>query len=283
MMKMAICIVCISLTLSGAVSCDLKPGKKLEPDVVFATTPHKVVREMLKLAGATKDDVVYDLGSGDGRIVIAAARDFGARGVGLEFDQELVAGSTESAKRAGVSERVQFIREDIFTADISKATVVALYLLPELNKRLVPKFFRELKPGARVVAHRFGAEGWKPDMTLAAFDTMVYLWVIPANAAGEWKVTFRNEKGAKEYILSLRQNYQMVTGTIRDGEKEFTLLDARLYGEEIAMRVDDTIAGRRFQMNLEGIVRGDSIEGTASVAGGRSPGAYAWKATRIAR
>ncbi len=281
--KMVIRIICMFLVLPGIAACDLKPGKKVEPDVVFATTPHKVVREMLKLAGVTKDDIVYDLGSGDGRIVIAAARDFGARGVGVELDPELVAESIENARKAGVGGRVRFIKEDIFTVDIREASVIALYLLPELNKQLTPKFFRELKPGVRVVAHRFGAEDWKPDMALAAFDTWVYLWIIPANAQGEWRVTFRNEKETKEYTLSLRQRYQMATGTIKDEEKEFELRDARLYGEEITMKVEDTIAGRRFQMNLEGIVRGDSMAGTATIAGGRSPGTYAWKGARIAR
>jgi len=280
MMKITVCIVCMFLVLPGTISCDLKPGKKTEPDVVFATTPHRVVREMLKLAGVTKDDIVYDLGSGDGRIVIAAAKDFGARGVGVELDPELVVESTENARKAGVGERVRFIREDIFVADIREASVVALYMLPELNKQLTPKFFRELKPGARVVAHRFGAGDWKPDMLLAAFDTTVRLWVIPANASGEWKIAFRNEKATKEYMLSLRQRYQMLTGTIRDGEREFALQDARLYGEEIALKVEDTVEGRPLQMKMEGVVRGDSMEGTASVAGGRSPGAYMWKGTR---
>lgn len=281
--KMVVCIVCMFFVLSGIAACDLKPGKKVEPDVVFATTPHKVVREMLKLAGVTKDDIVYDLGSGDGRIVIAAARDFGARGVGVELDPELVAESIENAKKAGVGEKVRFIKEDIFVADIREASVIALYMLPELNKQLTPKFFRELKPGARIVAHRFGAGNWKPDMVLSAFDTTVLLWVIPANAQGEWRVTLRNEKGAKGYMLSLRQNYQMAAGTIKDEEKKFELRDARLYGEEITMKVEDTIAGRPLQMKLEGVVRGDAMEGTASVAGGRSPGTYAWKGTRIAR
>ena len=281
MTKMIACVIFMFLVLPGTTSCDLKPGKKVEPDVVFATTPHKVVREMLKLAGVTKDDTVYDLGSGDGRIVIAAARDFGARGVGVELDPELVAESTENARKAGVGEMVRFVREDLFVADIRTASVIALYMLPEINKELMPKFFRELKPGTRIVAHRFGVGDWKPDMVLSAFDTAIYLWVVPANVTGEWKIILRNAKETKEYRLSLRQRYQMITGTISGEEREFKLHDARLYGEEITIKVEDTVAGRPLQIKMEGVARGSCMEGTASVAGGRSPGAYLWKGTRV--
>lgn len=281
MMKMISCILFIFFLIPGTISCDLSPGKKIEPDVVFVTTPHKVVREMLKLAGVTRDDIVYDLGSGDGRIVIAAAKDFGARGVGIEMDPELVAEGIENARKAGVAERVRFIKDDIFKTDIHGASVITMYLLPEVNKQLIPKLLQELKPGTRVVSHRFDAGDWKPDMILSAFDTTVYCWIIPVNAGGEWRITFKNEKETKEYMLSLRQHYQKITGTIRDDRKEFKLQDAKLHGDEITIKVADTIAGRLFQMNMEGFVRGDTMEGTVFMTKDQSSGTYAWKGTRI--
>ncbi len=125
-------------------------------DAPYVVTPNEVVIEILKIAGVTKDDVVYDLGSGDGRLVIAAAKQFGARGVGVEIDPRLIQESNENARLAGVSDRVKFVQQDLFQTDLSEATVVTLYLLPEVNLRLRPKLLRELKPGTRLVSHQFG-------------------------------------------------------------------------------------------------------------------------------
>jgi SAM-dependent methyltransferase len=159
------------------------PARK--PDVVYVPTPPEVVTEMLKLAGVTKDDVVYDLGSGDGRIVIAAAKEFGARGVGVEISPKLVAEARANAERAGVADRVRFVEQDLFAADLREATVVTLYLLPELNLKLRPKLLAELRPGARVVSHLFDMEDWKPDRTFTwdRDDTEVYLWIVPEKPA----------------------------------------------------------------------------------------------------
>ena len=212
----------------AAGACDSGVEKKTEPDVVFVTTPHKVVREMLKLAGITKDDVVYDLGSGDGRIVIAAAKDFGARGVGVDIDPKLVAESTQNARKAGVSERITFIEQDVLKADVSQATVIALYMLPALNKQLIPKFFRELQPGTRVVSHRFEIGDWKPDMTLKAYDTTIYLWIIPADVHGDWHITMWNGKETRDYALTLRQKYQEIEGSLKDDRRTFSMAATRL-------------------------------------------------------
>ncbi|HKC98847.1 MAG TPA: methyltransferase domain-containing protein [Methylomirabilota bacterium] len=165
--------------LAGAAGCSY-PGA----DVPYVQTPTDVVAEMLRLAQVTANDVVYDLGSGDGRIVIAAARDFGARGVGIEIDPGLVAYSNELARKAGVSDRVTFRSEDLFDVNLSDATVVALYLSYDMNLRLRPKLLRELQPGSRIVSHDFdmGAD-WLPNQTIQVMwrdrKSNVFLWVVP--------------------------------------------------------------------------------------------------------
>ena len=152
---------------------------KKEPDVVFVPTPQPVVDAMLELAQVKAGDVVYDLGSGDGRIVITAAKKYGARGVGIEMDPALVKKSRENAAAAGVSDRVRFVTQDLFTADLRPATVVTLYLLQSINERLRPKLVRELTPGARVVSHVFnmGPE-WPPEQTITVDRSRVFLWRI---------------------------------------------------------------------------------------------------------
>jgi SAM-dependent methyltransferase len=154
------------------------------PGILFVATPEGVGVEMLKLAGVTRDDVVYDLGSGDGRLVIAAARELGARGVGVELDAKLVQDSRESALKAGVSDRTQFLWQDIFQADLGPATVVALYLSPELNLKLRPKLLRELRPGTRIVSHDFDMGDWRPSRTLRVKgptrEHALHLWIVPA-------------------------------------------------------------------------------------------------------
>jgi predicted RNA methylase len=153
------------------------------PDVIFVPTPQEVVDAMLKLAKVTKNDVIYDLGSGDGRIPITAAKAFGARGVGIDIDPQRIKEATENLKTAGVGDRVKFLNQDLFTTDISEATVVTLYLLPSLNVKLIPKLNKELKPGTRVVSHAFdmssdGTER-KPKETLNVNGRTVYFWTIP--------------------------------------------------------------------------------------------------------
>jgi SAM-dependent methyltransferase len=169
----------IGLVLLLATACARVPGQEV-PDV---RTPLVVVNEMLRLGAVTADDVVYDLGSGDGRIVIAAARDRGARGVGFEIDPALVAGASERARRLGLAGRVTFHQGDLFEADLREATVVTLYLSPDLNRRLRPKLLAELRPGARIVSHGFDMGDWAPTQTLQVMSNQgthtLYLWVVP--------------------------------------------------------------------------------------------------------
>jgi SAM-dependent methyltransferase len=150
-----------------------------EADVPFVESPQPVVDKILELANVTKTDVVYDLGSGDGRIPIAAARDYGARGVGIEIKPRLVEKARQNAENAGVGDRVTFRQGDLFEADISEATVVTLYLLPSVNAKLRPKLFRELAPGTRVVSHDFDMNEWAPDTTWTSGGETVYRWTIP--------------------------------------------------------------------------------------------------------
>ncbi|MEJ2176150.1 MAG: methyltransferase domain-containing protein [bacterium] len=162
-----------------ALSACATPGVKL--DVPFVSTPHEVVEAMLKLARVGPTDVVYDLGCGDGRFVIAAAREFGARGVGVDIDPARIAEANAAAEREDVADRLRFLRQDLFEVDLSPATVVTLFLLPELNDRLAPKMRRELRPGARIVSHRWSIRGWPADDAIALDVDEVrheaFLWV----------------------------------------------------------------------------------------------------------
>ena len=150
------------------------------PDVIFVPTPGEIVDTMLKMAAVTKKDTVYDLGCGDGRIVITAAQRYGARGVGIDIDPDRVTEATENVRKAGVADRVRIVRGDLFEADISAATVVTLYLLTDLNLKLRPKLLRDLSPGTRVVSHAFSMGDWTPERTAEIAGTTVYLWRIPS-------------------------------------------------------------------------------------------------------
>lgn len=151
----------------------------VKKDVPYVPTPASVVEAMLKMAEVGKGDMVYDLGCGDGRIVITAAQKYGARGVGIDIDPQLIRESNENAKAAGVADRVKFFEQDLFASDFKEATVVTLYLLPEVNLRLRPKLLSELKPGTRIVSHAFDMGDWKPDKTVEVDGRTLYYWVVP--------------------------------------------------------------------------------------------------------
>jgi len=187
-------------------------GQETEWQVPFITTPDEVVERMLELAGTRADDLVADLGSGDGRIVIMAARKFGARGLGIELDQRLVEKSRENARDAGVADRVSFVQGDVLTADFSKASVVTVYLLPGLIGQLQQRFIGELRPGTRIVSHAFGMAGWAPDKSGVirlskahrgqGDESRLYLWIVPADVRGVWHGDARR--------FSIEQNYQQI-------------------------------------------------------------------------
>ena len=149
------------------------------PDVIFVPTPQEVVEDMLRLADVKKGDVLYDLGSGDGRIPVTAAKKYGVRAVGIDIDPDRIAEAGDNARKAGVSQQVEFRLGDIFTMDFREATVVTLYLLPELNVKLRPRLWAELKPGTRIVSHQFDMDDWRPDKKLESNGRTVYFWTIP--------------------------------------------------------------------------------------------------------
>jgi ribosomal protein L11 methylase PrmA len=149
------------------------------PDVIYVPTPPEVVEAMLKVANVKSGDVVYDLGCGDGRIVVTAAQKYGARGIGIDIDPQRIKEANENVQKAGVGDRVKIMQADLFENNISEATVVTLYLLPSLNVKMMPKLMKELKPGTRIVSHAFDMGDWKPEQTLNVDGRTVYYWTIP--------------------------------------------------------------------------------------------------------
>jgi trans-aconitate methyltransferase len=170
----------IALALLAAAPAALPQTTTQAPDVIFVPTPQEVVDKMLELARVGKDDVLYDLGSGDGRIPVTAARRYGIRAVGIDIDPQRIAEANENARRNGVTSLVQFRREDLFKARFGEATVVTLYLLPDLNVKLRPRLLAELKPGTRIVSHQFDMGSWPPERKLELNGRTIYLWTVPA-------------------------------------------------------------------------------------------------------
>ena len=253
------------------------------PDVQYVPTPNNVVAEMLRLTAVTKKDVVYDLGCGDGRLVIAAAKRYGARGVGIDIDPQRINESRANARQAGVTNRVQFLQQDLFEADIHEATVVTLYLLPKLNVQLRPKLLRDLRPGTRVVSHDFDMAEWQPDRVVRvkgeSRQHSVYYWVIPADVAGVWRVNVPAPTGARQYTLRLRQEFQEVRGTISAEGHDIPLTNATLTGDRIRFTMT---TGDKVKMSFDGRVKGEAMRGSVDVQGGATAGRYDWRSQREA-
>ena len=258
-------------------------------DVPFVPTPPAVVAAMLGIADVGPDDYVIDLGSGDGRIVIAAAKQRGARGSGVEIDGALVSTARREAQREGVAGRVEFMEQDLFLIEIDHATVITMYLYPRLMLRLRPRLFAELRPGARIVSHDFDMKGWQPDarVTVPVPDkpygppsSEVYLWIIPANAAGTWRWRSTDGAAAVEYELTLSQTFQMLEGRALIGGQPARLEGGRMRGDTIRLMLTAEGGGRTLRHEFSGRVNGDAINGTVKLAGG---GEFDWKATRVQR
>jgi SAM-dependent methyltransferase len=218
-------------------------------DVIWVPTPDSLIRGMLDLAKVTAEDYVIDLGSGDGRIVIAAAKR-GARAVGVEFNPDMVALSKRNAEKEGVSDRATFLNADIFESDFSKATVITMYLLPQLNLKLRPTILN-MKPGTRVVSNSFTMGEWVADQTVEAESRTAYFWIVPAKVEGSW--TWQTNSGAAE--LKLTQNFQNIRGSLKLNGKEIAIKDGKLQGDHISFS-----AGTK---EFVGRANGNSIEGTA--------------------
>ncbi len=243
-MKLRIAFLLLALVcLEGSA----EDGERRPP---FIATPGDVVERMLQLAGTQPGDLVVDLGSGDGRIVIAAARKFGARGLGIELDQKLLEKSRHNARLAKVADRVSFVHGDVLVSDISKASVVTVYLLPSLIDRLQPRFVDELQPGTRIVSHAFAMAGWKPDRAQTVRVTQphpgqgdestLYLWIVPAEARGLWQ--------GGDLRLRIHQNYQDIEVEGTQTGKPVAVSRATLTGSDIAWES----ASGRFRGRVEG-------------------------------
>jgi SAM-dependent methyltransferase len=245
-------------------------------DVPFVGTPEETVAAMLETAAVGPGDTVIDLGSGDGRIVISAVKDFGAtRAVGIEINPRLVAAARGAAERAGVAARVEFRQQNLFAADFSGATVLTMYLLPDLNLRLRQKVLA-LAPGTRIVSHEFDMGDWRPDSTRTVLGdedprgpSVVHFWIVPAPVAGIWSW----QEGGRELAIGVRQQYQR----IEVASDAVAVVDATLAGDRIRIVTRPRSAGTGTATIYDGRVAGDRIEGTITVP---ESGAVAWRAAR---
>jgi precorrin-6B methylase 2 len=226
-------------------------------DVIWVPTPQALVDKMLDMAKVTPNDYVIDLGSGDGRTVITAAKR-GARALGIEYNPDMVELSKHNAAKEGVSGKANFVKADIFESDFSQATVITMYLLPQLNIKLRPKIL-DLKPGTRIVSHAFTMEEWTADQTDSFDSRTAYLWIVPAKVEGIWQLA--------QGELTLKQNFQLVAGTLKSGGNTETMVAGKLRGDQISF-----IAGNA---EYTGRVNGNTIEGMVK---GSSAGS--WSATR---
>ncbi len=253
----------------------------------YVPTPQVVVDEMLKLAKVAAGDHVIDLGSGDGRMIITAARNFKASGLGVDIDAKLVDLANKQAKAGGVADRVRFVEQDMFKADIGPATVVTLYVMPDFMEKLRPKLLSELKPGARIVAHDYYMNGWYPDqrLTLTVPEKVkangtdkayIYLWVVPAMAAGDWRMDFDVGTGKTELVvLSFNQQYQMINAAAAVRAGPLKVENPVLKGDEINF----SVALGSIDYKFTGRIQGDRMEGTAiPPVGGK---AIPWRAVRL--
>ncbi len=224
-----------------------QPGK----DVVWVPTNDPLVTRMLEMAQVGNNDLVYDLGAGDGKIAIAAAKQFGARAVGVEYNPDMAQLAQCMVRVEGVADRVKVIQGDIFQTDFSAADVVTLYLLPELNLRLRPTILK-MKPGTRVVSHSFLMDDWRPDESSVSTDGAAYLWIVPAEVAGRW--TFKQQHGKDSFNVNLVQTFQKLSGTVGKGTADIT--NAEVHGTKIEMMFSEGGVHTR----LKGELKGNRIE-----------------------
>jgi SAM-dependent methyltransferase len=232
---------------------------QLGKDVVWVPTPYRLIDRMLQMADTGSSDVVVDLGSGDGRIPIAAAKKFGAHSLGIEYEADLVQLSMRNAEREGVAGRARFLRQDLFQTDLSQASVVALYVSPAIMLALRSRLLG-LKPGTRIVSHQFTLGDWEADEQAVVERASAYLWVVPAKAEGNWRLRL----GEEVYELELRQTYQMLHGSVEHRGKRSTVLSARLRGEEIRFSFLDRNGDSR---SFSGRVAGEAMQGSSSTYG----------------
>jgi SAM-dependent methyltransferase len=263
-----------SLTVAQPTELSSPAAQKKEPDIHYVPTPQELVEVMLDMAKVGKDDIVYDLGSGDGRLVITAAKQYGASGIGIDIDPKRVSEATENAKKAGVEDKVRFLEQDLFKSDFHDATVITLYLLNELNLRLRPQIFAQVKPGTRVVSHAFTMGDWEPDAEKTieiggqSYDSNY--WVVPANMSGRWKVT-ADKSGEVPRTVTVEQKFQKIT--VRSGEASEVLGEGRVNGSTFTLAMSKDTSGE--SKLFRGKIDGNTIEATNT-----GSEEHAWRATR---
>ena len=254
--------------------------------VPYVQTPMEIVERMMRMAEVKKGDYVIDLGSGDGRIIIESAKR-GARGLGVDLDPNLVKHATENARQAGVGDLTRFEVRDIFETDLSGATVVAFYLLPNFNEKLLPKLLR-LKPGTRIVSHDGGIGDWPPDERLemrapekpvgVGGVSRVELWIVPADAKGVWTSDIPAHGG--RWNFRVKQNFQVMDIDVAAQGKDLLVRNSRLRGEEIKVIVTGIINGRAWHHYFVGTLKEDRISGEVSVSDGNNKRSFPWTASR---
>jgi hypothetical protein len=260
-------------------------------DVVYVPTPQVVVDEMLRMAKIGPKDFLIDLGSGDGRIVITAVKKHGARGFGVDLDTYLLKMANASAKREGVTDRARFVEQNLFDTDLSPATVITSYLLPEMNLKLRPKILA-LKPGTRVVAHDYSMGDWGPDDDLTLIvpektvgdpgKSYIFLWIVPARVAGRWESQIAAGGKPVVFDFSFEQHFQLVHGTVRVGERQLKLPQFRLVGDQLSFKLDVPGTGKPATFQFRGWVKGENIEGNVTVGDGSGQRVQPWFAKRTA-
>ncbi|MDP2241770.1 MAG: class I SAM-dependent methyltransferase [Burkholderiales bacterium] len=262
-----------------------------ELSVPYVSTPLDVVDAMLKMAKVSSTDYLIDLGSGDGRIVVNAAKKYGARGFGVDLNPVRIDEANANARKAGVTDKVAFYQRDLFETDLSEASVITMYLLPRVNLELRPKLLA-LKPGTRIVSHDFSMDDWKPD-THVKIDVKdkygasggvsdVYFWVIPAKVAATWQWQLPVSGKPRSYEMTLTQKYQVFSGDVRIGSQAIRLQNPVLRGEQIAFVFTADIDGIPVKHEFTGRVEGDAISGQVMLSGRNIQGQVDWSAKRAA-
>lgn len=255
-------------------------------DTPYVQTPQNVVDAMLDIAKVGPGDYVIDLGSGDGRMVITAAKQRGARGFGVDLDRRLVALANRNAAKAGVADRAAFYQRDLHATDVSPASVMTIYLLPEVNLMIRARLLATLRPGTRIVSHDYGMGEWLPDFQteMAAPGktvgigqrSKVLYWVVPGRAAGRWSWRLAQDGKAAEFTLALQQNFQVIEGTLAVAGQSVRIENAKLVGEQISFSA--VAAGGRY--DFSGRIFNHAIEGTARATRGGTTQSLAWSASR---
>ena len=251
-------------------------------EVPFVPTPMVTVDEMLRLANVGPQDFVIDLGSGDGRIVITAAKKFGARGFGVDLDGELVAQSEENARLAGVEDRARFFQQDLFKTDLTQATVITMYLLPGVIRRLRPHLL-DLKPGTRLVSHDFDLDDWRPDRK-TYIRKNVFVWIVPAKVEGRWQARLALPPIERHFELTLTQRYQQLDAHARLNGVPSQVWEPRLEGDRLSfMVVDSSDRENEATLYFSGRVNGDTVEGELVRGVGSARTTIPWRAVKDAK